>query len=142
MMQEKVIESEAIMKKFGEEIAKNLKGGECLEFVGDVGAGKTTLIKGIAKGLGSKDEVQSPSFTINRVYKASNEIEIYHYDFYRLHDAGIIRHELEESVNDPHKITLIEWGESIRDILPKDHLRVHIEPITENSRKVTIERAE
>ena len=95
MMQEKVIHSEAAMKEFGEEIAKKLEGGECLEFIGDVGAGKTTLIKGIAKGLGSKDEVQSPSFTINRVYKAKDKIDIYHYDFYRLHDAGIIQHELE-----------------------------------------------
>lgn len=141
MMQEKVIHSEAAMKEFGEEIAKKLEGGECLEFIGDVGAGKTTLIKGIAKGLGSKDEVQSPSFTINRVYKAKDKIDIYHYDFYRLHDAGIIQHELEESVHDPNKITLIEWGESIREILPKEHITIKIEPTSEESRKVTVDKA-
>lgn len=142
MIQAKVINSEAAMRDFGKYIAKKIKGGECLEFIGDVGAGKTTLIKGIAKGLGSKDEVQSPSFTINRVYKTKDEIDIYHYDFYRLHDAGIIQHELEESVHDPNKITLIEWGESIREILPKGHITIHIEPISEESRKVTVGRAE
>lgn len=140
-MKEKIIQSEVEMKALGEEIAKSFKGGECVELIGDVGAGKTTLIKGIAKGLESVDEVQSPSFTINRVYRVKDDLEIYHYDFYRLHDVGIIQHELEESVNDSHKITLIEWGESIRNILPKNHTTIHITALSENSRKIIMGKA-
>ncbi len=128
------------MQVFGEEIAKSLKGGECLELIGDVGAGKTTLVKGIVKGLKSIDEVQSPSFTINRVYRTEDNLEIYHYDFYRLHDAGIMQHELAESVNDKQKITILEWARSVQDILPENHVLISIKVTSDTNRKVRVEK--
>ncbi len=130
------------MQVFGKEIATILRGGECIELIGDVGAGKTTLVKGIAHGLESEDDVQSPSFTINRVYRAKNNLEIYHYDFYRLRDAGIMHHEIEESLNDPHKITIIEWAESIHSVLPENRLKLEIIATDENVRTIKIEGAQ
>ena len=124
------------MQAFGKEMATTLQGGECIELIGDIGAGKTTLVKGIARGLESKDDVQSPSFTINRVYRAKNNLEIYHYDFYRLTDAGIMQHELGESLNDPQKITIIEWAKSVQSVLPKKRLKLEIITTDEHVRKI------
>lgn len=63
------------MKDYGERIGRLLKGGECIELVGDVGAGKTTLTKGIANGLGITETVQSPTFSINRTYQAREDYD-------------------------------------------------------------------
>src|ERR1044072_91110 len=93
------------MISLGTRLGEVLRGGECIELVGDVGTGKTTLTKGIAKGLGVDDEVQSPSFTISRTYPARDELELHHYDFYRLSDPGIMRYELAESVDDSKVVT-------------------------------------
>ena len=65
----------------GEKLGKSLHGGEVIELVGDIGAGKTALTKGIAKGMGVDDDVQSPTFTISRLYEGRNRIRLAHYDF-------------------------------------------------------------
>ena len=82
------------MLAFGQKIATRLQGGEVLELVGDVGAGKTTFTKGLALGLGVQGTVQSPTFTISREYETSSAIRLVHYDFYRLQEAGIMADEL------------------------------------------------
>lgn len=112
------VNNEDDMKSFGRRLGEQLHGGEVLELVGDVGAGKTTLVKGIGQGLEIDEDVQSPSFTISRVYQARDGLELHHYDFYRLGDAGIMSYELEESVNDPKVITIIEWAQTVQDVLP------------------------
>lgn len=132
------IQSVEAMKKFGEAIGKQLKGGEVLELVGDIGSGKTTLTKGIASGLGVTDDVQSPTFTISRVYDGRDGIELLHYDFYRLHEPGILRMELDEAAHRADAVTVIEWGEIIQDVLPADHLTVHIASPSEGARTVTL----
>lgn len=126
------------MRILGRQLARLLKGGECLELIGDVGAGKTTLVKGIANGLGIDEAVQSPSFTISRVYTADS-LSLHHYDFYRLPDAGILEYEFAESVSDPTVITIVEWADIVHDILPKARIRITIVPFAETSRRVTIE---
>lgn len=95
-----------------------LKGGEVFELIGDVGTGKTTFTKGLARGLGVTDDVQSPSFTISRVYKARDGLELHHYDLYRLAEPGIVQYDVAESVNDPKIVTVIEWGATVQGILP------------------------
>jgi len=131
-------ESEDEMKEFGARLGALLNGGEIIELVGDVGAGKTTLAKGIAKGFGVDEDVQSPSFTISRVYVAANNLQLAHYDFYRLNDAGIMTSELHETLNDPHSVTMIEWAEIVSGVLPADRLTIQITSPTENSRKVML----
>lgn len=116
------VASEDAMKAFGARLGGLLTGGEVLELVGDVGAGKTTLTKGIAKGMGVHEDVQSPSFTISRVYDGRDDIQLSHYDFYRLSDAGIMADELQETIHDLRTVTVIEWAEIVGDILPWDRL--------------------
>lgn len=86
--------------------------------VGDLGSGKTALVRGIARAHGLENEVTSPSFTINNLYK-SKVLNLSHYDFYRLPEAGIMKNELTESIGEPSAVTLIEWGDTVKDVLPK-----------------------
>jgi tRNA threonylcarbamoyladenosine biosynthesis protein TsaE len=130
------VKSEAEMKAFGEAIGALLHGGEIIELIGDVGSGKTTLTKGVAVGLGVDEYVQSPSFTINRVYQGRDHITLAHYDFYRLDDAGIMAHELQEVVGDSKTVTIIEWAGAVEGVLPVDRLSIQITTPTETSRKL------
>ena len=130
--------SEDEMKAFGARLGALLLGGEVIELVGDVGAGKTTLTKGIATGLGVTDDVQSPSFTISRVYDGRDNLILSHYDFYRLVDAGIMAIELQETLRDPRTVTILEWGGVAEGVLPTDRLTIKIESPTEDSRRLTV----
>lgn len=106
------------MKQFGARVGRLLKGGEMIELVGDVGAGKTTFTKGLGEGLEVDDDVQSPTFTISREYEARDGLQLHHYDFYRLQEAGVVSYELAESVADPHVVTVVEWAETVQSVLP------------------------
>jgi len=130
--------NEEKMKSFGKSVGLLLHGGEVIELIGDVGSGKTTFVKGLAVGLGIEDNVQSPSFTISRVYSGRNDITLAHYDFYRLNDAGIMANELCETIDDPKTITIIEWGGIANSVLPIDRLSIKVTSPTENSRKLII----
>ena len=132
------VTNEQETKQLAEKIGKSLKGGEIFELVGDVGAGKTTFVKGLAKGLEVTDDVQSPSFTISRVYEARDGLELAHYDFYRLTDPGIMANELSEMVHDPQVVTVIEWADIVEGVLPETHFTISLEAPTETSRKITI----
>lgn len=132
------VKSENEMKEFGRQIGRLLKGCEVLELVGDVGAGKTTFTKGLASGLEIDDDVQSPSFTISRVYPARDDLVLAHYDFYRLNDAGIMADELHETVHDPKTITVIEWGDVVTGVLPADRLTIEFESPAETTRTMTL----
>lgn len=132
------VTSEDEMKAFGERLGSLLMGGEVIELVGDVGAGKTTLTKGVAAGLGVEDDVQSPSFTISRVYDGRNSLHLVHYDFYRLHDAGIMAEELRETVHDPQTVTILEWADVVEGVLPEKRLAVRITSPTETTRQLAL----
>lgn len=132
------VQNESEMKAFGAQLGALLKGGEVLELIGDVGAGKTTLTKGIGEGLGADEDIQSPSFTISRVYDTPDGITLAHYDFYRLHDAGIMASELRDTLHAPHTVTVIEWADIVSGVLPDDRLTVHITPISESARRLTL----
>ena len=133
----KHITSDAGMQEFGKQLGQVLRSGVVIELIGDVGAGKTTLVKGLARGLGVEDEVQSPTFTLSRVYEIESGVLV-HYDFYRLHDAGIMRHEIAEAVADPETIVVIEWGDIVEGVLPDDRLSIHIVATSEDSREMTL----
>jgi len=134
----KDIKGEEEMRVFGSKIGAILRGGEVIELVGDVGAGKTTIAKGIAAGLGVKDNLQSPSFTINRLYDGSNGVNLSHYDFYRLNEAGIMNEELLESLDDNKTVTIIEWSGLVSDFLPVDRLSINISATDENTRHLVV----
>ncbi len=126
------------MQDFGARLGAKLSGGEVIELVGDIGAGKTTFTKGLARGLGVSDDVQSPTFTISRIYETPSGIRLAHYDFYRLQDAGVMQMELAESVCDPQTITVIEWAKIVENVLPATTLTIEIAPLDEMTRVVKI----
>ncbi len=134
---EREINSTEEMIEFGREIGSNLEGGSVLELIGDVGAGKTTFTKGLALGLGVLETVQSPTFTISRVYEGDN-LTLSHYDFYRLNDYGIMKMELAENLSNPQNITVVEWAGELADILPEKHLKLIFESISEDKRLVKV----
>lgn len=133
-----IIHDETDMRELGAAIGRALKGGEVLELIGDVGAGKTTFVKGLAAGLRLDEDIQSPSFTINRRYENSDGVILSHYDFYRLADAGIMNIEISESLHDPKTITVVEWANSVKNVLPDDRITVQINYLPGAGRDVSI----
>lgn len=130
------VNSEDETKKVGEVIGRLLCGGEILQLVGDVGAGKTTFTKGLAKGLKVTETVQSPTFTISRVYDGRDNLRLAHYDFYRLSDPGIMADELSEASDDPSTVICIEWGEIVNDVIGDDFLEIQLMSPTETEREL------
>lgn len=104
----------------------------------DLGGGKTTFVRGLARGAGSTDKVASPTFTISREYETSRFV-IAHFDFYRLAEAGIVADELAEVIGDPNRVAVVEWGEIVHDVLPADRLTISIRMVSEEARELTFE---
>lgn len=122
-----VADTQEFAKKFG----AKLKGGEVIELIGDVGAGKTTFVIGLAEGLESKDHVSSPTFTICNTYKG--RLTIQHADFYRLHDDKLIQKELDELIADD-TVVVLEWSENLASPL-KDTIQIIVTPGEVDERK-------
>ena len=133
-----IIKSEQEMLEFGQNFAKSLTA-PIIELIGDVGTGKTTFVRGLTKGLGITDPVTSPSFTISKSYALpSGKGHLIHYDFYRLPDPGLMLNDLRENLKNPNNIIIIEWGNSIENILPKNRLKVEIKYNDNNTRNLEI----
>lgn len=118
----------------GSAIGAVLKGGETIELKSDLGGGKTALTKGIAAGMESKDTVQSPTFTVSRIYKAHDGLELHHFDFYRLSDPGVMAAELAESLNDSRAVVVVEWSDIVADILPAERITITLTATGEDTR--------
>lgn len=115
-------------------------GGDVLELTSDLGGGKTTFVKGLGKGMGVPDVVQSPTFTLSQLHKADRGLELHHFDFYRLDEPGVMRAELAESLHQPNVVTVIEWGDIVHDILPKNRVTIHISVAEyDETRSITID---
>lgn len=132
------IDSEQEMLKFGQDFAKKVKAPIVIELVGDVGAGKTTFVRGLAEGLGVGEPVTSPSFTISKAYALPSGGNLIHYDFYRLRDPGIMSEDLVENLVDLDNIIVIEWGESVAGVLPDDRMKINIRYNDDGSRTVVV----
>lgn len=124
------------MLNLGQKIGRNVRGRLVIELVGDVGAGKTTLTKGIAKGMGVDEAVQSPTFNLNRIYDANGGMRLSHYDFYRLNDAGVMADELDETLRDDQTVTVVEWSDVVSGVLPKDRMVIEIQATSDEGRRL------
>lgn len=114
-------------RQLGEKLGSLLKGGEVIFLSGPLGAGKTQLAKGIAAALKVKKEVTSPTFTLINQYQGE-KLNFYHMDFYRLQSpAEAAELGLEEYFYDDTGVTVVEWGENIRELWPEEYLMVEIE---------------
>ena len=119
-------------------LAQNLRGGEVIELASDLGGGKTTFTRGLAHGLGSKDAVASPTFTISREY-AGGRLHMHHFDFYRLGEAGLMADEIAEIVDEPDSVVVVEWAEAVQHVLPDERLRVSITATGDQIREFSFE---
>ena len=125
------IKNEAAVIDFAENLMREILQSKdalpcAIELVGDVGAGKTTFTKGLARGLEIAEEITSPTFTISKVYENSRGQKLVHYDFYRLENPGIMVEDLFENLQDPQTVTVIEWADTVSEILPANHLCLEI----------------
>ena len=125
----------------GEKIGRTALPGQIYTLTGDLGVGKTVLTQGVAAGLGIREEVSSPTFTIVQVYE-EGRLPFYHFDVYRIGDIE----EMEEIGYDDYffgnGVCLIEWAELIADILPEEHISIKIEKDLSQGfdyRRITVE---
>jgi tRNA threonylcarbamoyladenosine biosynthesis protein TsaE len=120
----------------GVKLARKLKRGDVVALIGDLGAGKTVFTKGIAEGLGVKNprHVNSPTFVIIKEYKG--KLPLYHFDLYRLNKSTVLDAESYEEYFYDDGVTVIEWADKIRPILPKKYIEVRLKVAGENSRKI------
>lgn len=115
-------------------INDNLFPGFILGLTGDLGSGKTTFTKYLAKYMGIQDNLNSPTFTILKIY--NNDLDLYHMDVYRLEDIGY-DYELDDYIYG-QGVSVIEWYQYIEEMLPKDKLEIDIKVLDENNRELTI----
>lgn len=124
-------------ERFAHTLGSKLRGGEVIVLTSDLGGGKTTFVRGLAQGMGSEDHVSSPTFTISREYAAGN-LTLYHFDFYRLSEPGVVAAELAEFIHDPQAVVAIEWGDIVEGVLPEKRITIHLVPTGDNSRRLHI----
>ena len=122
--------------ELGEKVARAAKNGSVFCFTGDLGAGKTTLVRGIAKALNIKSVVQSPTFNIMKIYFDGDK-PLIHIDAYRLADVNTDI-GLDEYIGYETGLTVIEWPDFINDLIPDTAITVNIINLGENSRRITI----
>ena len=124
--------------EIGSKIAKDLKPGDVVALIGDLGSGKTVLTKGIARGLGVKETryVNSPTFVIIKEHKGN--IPLYHFDLYRLNKTGMYDEIGFEEYFYGDGVTVIEWADKIEKLLPKKRIEVRLSVAGEDKRKIEI----
>ena len=132
---ESTTNSAAETRSVGEELSKRLKSGDVVAFYGDLGAGKTTMIKGIARGLGiDPDEVSSPSFALIDEY--SGTLSVHHIDLYRIEKPSEITELGLWEILDGDGVSLIEWADRAKELLPGRTIEVKITRIGPNERLI------
>ena len=124
-------------EKIGEALAKSLQPGTILAYRGDLGAGKTAFTRGIARGLGCKETVTSPTYTIVNEY-LGGRLPLFHFDMYRLASSDDLWDIGWEDYLDREGVCAVEWSENVQDAM-EDAITVTIEKLGETTRQITIE---
>ncbi len=128
-----VIDTEALAAS----MAHLLHNGDVVSFSGQLGAGKTVFIRGLAAGMGiDPEEISSPSYTLVNEYKGS--LNLFHFDLYRLKDKSELYGIGWDDYLSRDGIVVAEWGEKAEDFLPKLHIKVKIDILSGKSRRITI----
>jgi tRNA threonylcarbamoyladenosine biosynthesis protein TsaE len=129
--------SEAETIALGERLARELPATGVVLLIGNLGAGKTTLAKGIVSGLGAAgaDEVSSPTFTLIHEY---GEGRVYHVDLYRLDEPREVATLGLDEIFDRDGLVLIEWGERFPRLLPRDRTEIRIRALTGDEREIEV----
>ena len=123
----------------GERLGGQLKGGDTVCLTGDLGGGKTHFAKGIAKGVGIKETITSPTFVLMRVYERGDTLSLYHLDLYRITDVKELElMDLDDIIGDERAIMVMEWPENVREIIPENAIWVTFKYIDNKSRNIQI----
>ena len=130
-------DSSSFTMELGEKIAHILPDGCTICFDGDLGAGKTTFVRGLAKGLNITDVVQSPTFNIMKVYFKGDR-PLIHIDAYRLADINPDI-GLDEYIGYENGITVIEWPQFIKELIPSNAIQINIQHMGDDKRKIVID---
>ena len=121
----------------GSALGEKLQAGTVLAYTGDLGAGKTAFTRGLAKGLGAKDMVTSPTYTIVNEY-LSGRLPLFHFDMYRLASADDLWDIGWEDYLERGGVCAVEWSENVTDAL-ENPIFIRLEKVDENTRRITIE---
>ena len=122
-------------QKLGEKIGRDLKPPVIIALYGELGSGKTTFIQGLAKGLGIKKRITSPTFVFVKKYKPN----FYHIDLYRIEETKEVKSlGLEEIFSEPKAVVAIEWAEKIKEILPKNRIDIWFNYLNQKQRKIEV----
>ena len=124
---------------FAEEFGHSLSGGAVVLLRGDLGAGKTHFVKGLARALGIDDIITSPTFALHNVYNGAN-LTLNHFDFYRIENSEEVEMlGLNEYFGEKSGICAIEWSENVADLLPKNCIIVTIRKLSDCEREIVVE---
>jgi len=122
-------------RQIGTRLGQALQAGDILCLQGDLGAGKTTFVQGIAQGWGSLDAVSSPTFILVNVYRGEDGKQLYHLDAYRL-DSELEAEELDLNTMLAQGPLLIEWPERMQNLIPGEHIWVNLEYVDQEERQM------
>ncbi len=139
-MQEFITTSESETEALGAKLAASLPGGSVVAMYGDLGAGKTAFVRGMARGMGLQVRVSSPTFTIVNEYLGDRDL--IHFDMYRLSGADELFDIGWEDYLARGAVCAVEWSENVEDAFFGDEIRVRIEKLSDTGRKITIEGAQ
>ncbi|MDO6355852.1 tRNA (adenosine(37)-N6)-threonylcarbamoyltransferase complex ATPase subunit type 1 TsaE [Caloramator sp. CAR-1] len=128
--------SQEMTFEIGLKIAKLLKKGDVISLNGDLGAGKTHLVKGIAKGLEVHEDITSPTFTIVNEY--DGKMPLYHFDVYRISDISELYEIGFEEYIYGEGVSVIEWGNLVEELLPDYTIKINIRILDDNTREIEI----
>ena len=121
----RILVDEAATLALGAEIAPHLRGGMTLYLEGDLGAGKTTLVRGLLRALGYVGRVKSPTYTLTEIYSLP-DFELYHFDLYRMHDPREWLDAGFREVADGRTVSLVEWPEKAAGLLSPPDVRIQL----------------
>ena len=124
-------------ESFAKNLSKEFMGGEVLLLHGELGAGKTHFVKGLAKGLCIDEVITSPTFALHNSYEG--RLTLNHFDFYRIDNSEEVAIlGLDEFFYDKHSVSAIEWSDKVKDLLPPKCVSVTIDKIDDSTRKITV----
>lgn len=148
-MEEIITQSSQETEEFGTNFAKNLNPGNIICLTGELGAGKTTFVKGLAKGLGIEARIISPTYVVVREHEIESGIRnhdsgierLYHLDLYRLtSEKDVLGIDIHDLLKDKKAVTVIEWPEVARSVIPNHAWIISFEQLDESRRKITIQK--
>ncbi|MFI5393407.1 MAG: tRNA (adenosine(37)-N6)-threonylcarbamoyltransferase complex ATPase subunit type 1 TsaE [Myxococcota bacterium] len=125
-------------REVGEAMSASLRARDAVVLTGELGAGKTTFVQGVARGLGIEDQVSSPTFTLVKEYRGI--LDIAHVDVYRLERVQDVVDLGLDELGDGEGVLLVEWGDAVEDLLPDERLRVELttEDLVSDARRLRV----